>query len=247
MTATDIAADRLLWQETVPGGAHWSGVMRRGSTLRLTDMEGGANVALLMFNQDEKLERYNMADTLKAQHTARLTRGYVCYSDMGRVLCSITADTVGWHDPIGGVIDAQQVAAKYGVHRFQEYRNEMYRNARDGMLVELGKYGLGKRDFGANINLFSRVTVGADGAMVFQPGNSKAGDFVELRFEMNTLLVLSTCPHPLDPNPQYAPKQVQLSAWRSELPAADDYCRNFRPENTRGFYNTEILFRWEGP
>lgn len=247
MTATDIAADRLLWQETVPGGAHWSGVMRRGSTLRLTDMEGGTNVALLMFNQDEKLERYNMADTLKAQHTARLTRGYVCYSDMGRVLCSITADTVGWHDPIGGVIDAQQVAAKYGVHRFQEYRNEMYRNARDGMLIELGKYGLGKRDFGANINLFSRVSVGDDGSMVFNPGNSKAGDYVELRFEMNTLLVLSTCPHPLDPNPQYAPKQVQLSAWRSELPAEDDYCRTFRPENTRGFYNTEILFRQEGP
>lgn len=243
MTAQTIAEDPLLWQETVPGGAHWSGVMRRGTTLRLTDTEGGANVSLLLFNQDEKLERYNMADTLKAQHTARLTRGYVCYSDMGRVLCSITEDTVGWHDPIGGVIDAQQVAAKYGVHRFQEFRNEMYRNARDGMLIELGKYGLGKRDFGANINLFSKVRVGADGAMVFEPGNSKAGDFVELRFEMNSLLVLSTCPHPLDPNPQYAPRKVQLSAWRSELPGADDYCRNFRPENTRGFYNTEILFR----
>ena len=241
--AQPIEQQRLLWEEEVPGGAHWSGVLRRGTTLRLTDTEGGANVALLLFNQEEKLERYNMADTLKAQHTAHLSRGYVCYSDMGRVLCSITADTVGWHDPMSGVLDAHQVAAKYGVHRFQEFRNGMYRNARDGMLIEMAKYGLGKRDFVANINLFSKVTVEPDGRMVFNPGNSKAGDYVELRFEMNALAMLSTCPHPLDPNPEYAPKKVRLGAWRSELPGVDDYCRNFRPENTRGFHNTEVLFR----
>lgn len=241
--AQPIDPQRLLWEEDVPGGAHWSGVLRRGTTLRFTDTEGCANVSLLLFNQEEKLERYNMADTLKAQHTARLTRGYVCYSDMGRVLCSITADTVGWHDPMGGVLDAHQVATKYGVHRFQEFRNDMYRNARDGMLIEMAKYGLGKRDFVANINLFSKVTVEPDGRMVLTSGNSAAGDYVELRFEMNTLVVLSTCPHPLDPEPAYAPKKVRLGAWRSDPPAADDYCRNFRPENARGFHNTEILFR----
>ncbi len=62
-------------KSTCTSGAHWSGVARRGTTLRLTDLEGGANVAALFYNYEEKLERYNMADTLKAQHTAFLTKG----------------------------------------------------------------------------------------------------------------------------------------------------------------------------
>ncbi len=234
---------RVLWEERVPGGGHWSGVLKRGTTLRLTDTKGGANVSALFFNQEEKLERYNMADTLKAQHTAYLTRGFVCYSDMGRVLCSITADTCGWHDTICGVSDAKLIAAKYGTHRFQEFRNGMFRNGRDGLLIELGKYGLGRRDLVANVNLFSKVVVNDAGDLVFQPDNAKAGDYVDLRFEMNTLVVLSTAPHPLDTSPEYAPKRVTLTAWRSDPVADDDYCRNFRPENQRGFYNTDVLFR----
>jgi uncharacterized protein YcgI (DUF1989 family) len=58
-------------------------------------VEGGANAAVLLFNRDEKLVRYNMADTLKSQHTFQLTRGHACYSDMGHIFCYITADTTG--------------------------------------------------------------------------------------------------------------------------------------------------------
>jgi len=233
---------RILWTESVPGGCHWSGFVKRQTTLRLTDCDGGANASVLFFNQHEKLERYNMADTLKGQHTAFLTRGFVCYSDMGRVMCSITADTCGWHDTICGVSNATTVTARYGNHRFQEHRNDMYRNGRDGLLVELGKYGLGARDLVATVNLFSKAVVDDTGALVFQPGNAKAGDYVDLRFEMDCLLALSTAPHPLDTNPAYAPKRVMLAAWRSDAPGADDYCRNFRPENQRAFRNTEVLY-----
>jgi len=243
VSVTPIAPERLLWAETVPAGGHWSGVLRRGTALRLVDLEGGANVAALFYNPEEKLERYNMADTLKAQHTAHLTRGFVCYSDMGRVLCSIINDSIGWHDAIGGISNAESVKKKYGERRYQEYRNEMVRNGRDGLLIELGKWGLGRRDLVANINFFSKVTVAASGCMHFVPGNSEAGDYVDVRFEMSTLVVLAAAPHPLDPAAGYQPKPVQLTAWRADPPGADDYCRNFRSENRRGFYNTEKMFR----
>ena len=68
-----LTSNDLLWEETLPGGAHSSFTMRRGTALRITDVEGGANLAALFYNQEEKLERYNMPDTLKAQHTALLT------------------------------------------------------------------------------------------------------------------------------------------------------------------------------
>ncbi|TSE27340.1 urea carboxylase-associated protein 2 [Tepidimonas sediminis] len=235
--------ERFLWEERLPGGCHWSGVMRRGSALRLTDLDGRANVAALFFNAEEKLERYNMADTLKAQHTAYLTAGHVCYSDMGRVLCSIVRDTSGWHDTVCGVTDAQLVRAKYGVATYQTHRNAMYRNGRDGLLIELAKWGLGKRDLVPNVNFFSRVAADEEGRLTFDLGHGKAGACVDLRFEMNVLVVLSAAPHPLDPRPDYAPGDVMLTAWRADPPGPDDLCRNHCPENQRGFYLTEILFR----
>ncbi|HEY3327910.1 MAG TPA: urea amidolyase associated protein UAAP1 [Novimethylophilus sp.] len=238
--------NNILWEETVPGGNHWSGVLRRDTALRLTDLEGGANVAALFYNREEKLERYNMPDTLKAQHTAFLTAGNVCYSDMGRVLCSIIGDSVGWHDTLSGVSDAALVAEKYGTVNFQTHRNDMVRSGRDGLLIELGKWGLGKRDLVANVNFFSKVTADADGNLHFQPRHSKAGDTVELRFDMDVLVVLSTAPHPLDPVSQYKPAAVKLTAWHAGTAAVDDVCRNACPQNQRGFINTERFYAGSG-
>ena len=232
----------VLWADTIGAGASWSLILRRGNILRLEDTEGGANAAALFYNFDCPVERYNMPDTLKAQHIAHLTKGFVIYSDMGRILCSIIDDTCAWHDPLGGYNDARLVAAKYGVSTYQEQRNAWHRNSRDNLLAEVMKYGLGSRDLGPSVNFFSKVKVGWDGSMEFVPGNSKPGDFVELRAEMNVLVVIDTGPHPLDPNPSWAPKPVKFSVIRSAPAAVDDPCRLSRPENARGFVNTERYF-----
>jgi uncharacterized protein len=232
----------VLWEETIQPGAAWSHVLKRGTALRLVDVEGGANVGAIFYNFECLAERYNMPDTLKAQHIARLTTGFVLYSDMGRILCSIVDDGVGWHDPIGGTSNAKMVEAKYGSSRYQEQRNEYHKNGRDSFLIEMGKWGLGPRDLTANVNFFNRVDVAEDGSMSFAPGNSKAGDFVDLRAEMNVLVILNTCPHPLDPNPRYEPRPAHLSIRRIPAPGVDDACRVSRAENGRGFTLTERYF-----
>jgi hypothetical protein len=231
-----------LWEETVQPAASWSHVVKRGTCLRITDLEGGANVGALFYNFECPSERYNMPDTLKAQHIARLTKGFVLYSDMGRILFSIVEDTVGWHDPIGGCSSAALVQRKYGEARYQEHRNEYFRNGHDSFTVELGKWGLGPRDLTSNVNFFSRVDTAADGAITFHAGNSAPGSYIDLRAEMNVLTILNTCPHPLDPSPKYNPKPVQVSIRRVAAPAADDPCRISRPENGRGFTLTERYF-----
>jgi urea carboxylase-associated protein 2 len=230
------------WEETIQPGATWSHVLKRGTALRIVDLEGGANVGAIFYNFECPVERYNMPDTLKAQHTARLTKGHVLYSDMGRILCSLVEDAVGWHDPIGGTSSAQLVEAKYGPSSYQEQRNDYHKNGRDGFLVELAKWGLGPRDLVSNVNFFSRVEVGPDGGMALVAGNSKSGDWVELRAEMNVLTILNTCQHPLDANPKYAPKPVRVSIHRVPAPDADDCCRTSCPENQRGFILTERYF-----
>ncbi len=241
MTAS-LALRPTLYEETVPGGGHTSFILKRGQLLRLTDIEGGANVSLLLLNAHEKSERLNLPDTLKCQHTARLTAGHCLYSDMGRILAAITADTCGWHDSIGGLLNAAEVTEKYGQGRYQELRNGFFRNGMDNLLVELGKWDLGLADLLMNLNLFSKVTVDSDGCFHFEAGNSKAGDYIELYAPMDTLVVLTALQHPMDPNPQYAPKPVQLSWQQVQSDGISVLCRTSRPENGRGFHNTERLY-----
>jgi uncharacterized protein len=243
MTQTSLPpSGRVLLEEEVPGGALWSRAIQRHQTLRLVDGDGGANVGLLLYNRDLLLERYNMPDTLKAQHVAFVTRGVALYSDMGRVLASVTEDSCGWHDTLCGHLGALETVAKYGEKTYQQHRNDFQRNAHDAFLVELGKWGLGPQDVVPNLNFFSKVTVDAEGALSFHAGHSRAGDFVDLRAEMNLLVVLNTGPHPLDPAMPYAPKSIRLVLWSSDPPPADDLCRTSRPENERGFRNTERYF-----
>ncbi len=235
--------DKFLWEENIPGGCHWSGVVRRGKTLRLIDVTGGANAAVLFYNLEEKLERYNMADTLKTQRTFRLTKGHACHSDMGRIFCCITEDTSGWNDTVCGMSDTDLIRRKYGVGRYQELRNEMFRSGLEGMLVELGKWGLGMRDVVSNINFFSKVTASPSGKLTFQPGNSKAGDHVDLSFEMDTLMALSAAPHPLDPAETYQPGGIRLAIFCTPSSAAE--C-TLIPENARGLKNTQRFYACHG-
>jgi urea carboxylase-associated protein 2 len=232
----------VLWEEIVQGGATWSHVVKRGTALRIVDLEGNANVGAIFYNFECPAERFNMPDTLKAQHIARLTKNLVLYSDMGRILCSVTEDTAGWHDLLGGCSNAALVAEKYGTASYQDCRNDYHKNARDAFLAELAKWGLDPPDLAANVNFFSRVDVADDGGMTYHAGHSKPGAYVELRAEMNVLTILNTCQHPLDSNPNYAPKPVKLSIRRATAPSEDDPCRLSRPENARGFLLTERYF-----
>lgn len=240
--APDLPADKVLFSELVPGGGHWSYRLPRGTTLRMTALEAGANLSLVLYSAQEKLERYNQPDSLKAQHTAHYTRGHVLMSDMGRAMASITADSVGWHDPLGLLLDNRLMHEKYGRHPYQQYRNAMYRSGRDGLLIEIGKYGLAKRDLVAPVNFFSKVVVDDEGRFRFVPGHARAGDHVDLRLDMDVIVAYSAAPHPLDPNPDYAPGRIGLAVWRSGPAPADDHCRAFRPENARALYNTDMLY-----
>src|SRR3954468_24194739 len=228
------SSKQWLLDEPLRGGQMWSRVLKRGQVLRLTDVEGGGSVAALLFNADRPLERYNMPDTLKAQHIARITSGNVLYSDMGRVLCSVVADSCGWHDTITGLESSASSLKKYGPGDYQALRHDWHRNSRDNLLVELAKYGLGKRDFGPNLNFFVKVAVDAEGKLGWVSGNSQPGAFVELRAEMNTLILLSNTPFPLDPPTNLPAKPADLGVRVSGPVLADDACRIWCPENERG-------------
>lgn len=238
--------ENLIYSEVFPGGAHWSLRMRAGNALRLIDIEGGANVGMLMFNPENTLEKYNMPDTLKGQHTFRLSLGNTLYTDMGRAMCSIVEDTAGWHDTATGTCNRALVERKWGKTTYQASKNEYLRNGRDSFLIELGKYGLGKKDLAANVNWFSRVEVSEEGNLIWSNTQSKAGDALTIRFEMDAIVAMHTCAHPLNPADEYPRKPIRYEI--RQLPPAelDDAARISRPESERAFENTRLYYQRKG-
>jgi urea carboxylase-associated protein 2 len=235
----------------VPGGWTWSGVLRRGTALRLTDVEGGGNVALTALRASDTAERYAMGDTLKQQFTSRLTTGHALFSDMGRILLSIVHDDVGGHDPFGGLGDDRLLTARHGAASYQEERNARWRSGREALQTELAKHGLGRRDLGDVVNLFSVVDVAEDGTTALRPEHSSAGSTVVLRAELDVLVALYAGPHP-HPLPAgsagsgdaaiqpWAPKAAGLQIETAGPPAEDDVVRTLRPENARGMAASEL-------
>lgn len=241
------ASGPVISTETLHPGQGWARVLRRHQALRLTDLRGPREgstagcIALLAYSDRDRLERYNMPDTLKAQHTAFLTAGRVLMSDMGHVLLSVTADSCGWHDTITGHQLAGESLERHGSGTYQDLRNGFHRNTRENLLIELAKHGLGMRDLHANANLFAKVSANADGALAWVPGHAAAGATIDLRAEMDVLVVLSNTPHAMDPGPRWDPPPFALSIYRAGPPGPDDPCRCSRPENRRAFTLTEAL------
>lgn len=227
------------YTDTLPGGRHWSMLIRRGVAMELIDVSGQGNVGMLFYNPENYLERINLPDSLKCQHTFKITAGHCLYSDMGRIFCSVTDDSFGWHDPASGTCHAELVQQKWGDSTYQVKRNDYLRNGRDSFLIELAKYGLGKRDLAGNMNWFSRVAVDDDGALSLD-ATEKPGARIVLRFEMNTLVVLHTCPHPLNESRIYPRCPIRYRLYTVPPPADDDLCRLSRSENERGFQNNEL-------
>jgi len=238
---------KAFYTTTIPGNGHWSLEVRRGTFMKITDIEGGANVGMLFYNPRNLLERYNAPDTLKCQHTFKLQHGNCLYSDMGRIFASIVEDYSAngegnWHDTICGNSNADQIDKQFGKRDYQKDRNSWLQNGNDAFLVELAKYGLGRADMASNINWFSKVIADDNGNIKLDTQNQAAGNSVTLRFEMDTLVLLHTCPHPLTKAEAYPFKPVQIELGEAKPVSDDDYCKNFRPENQRGFQNNALYY-----
>ena len=232
------------YETLIEGGKHWSFTMRGGTQLRLVDRDGGANVGMLFYNPFNTLERYNAPDTLKCQYTFKLTNGHCLYSDMGTNLLldrrrfrGLARHGVRHIEQevgrcAGGVSAATSNTATIG-----------HRTATTPSWSRAASTVSGRRDLAANVNWFSKVAAAADGTLEFDSSNSPAGAIVDLRFEMDTLVLLHTCPHPLNAAASYPRSPVLLALQQGIRLADDDFCLNSRPENARGFDNTELYHR----
>jgi len=206
---------------SVPAGGYVYWRVRRGDAVRVVNVSGTPGAAVFLWNADDVSERFNAGDTVKLQWTTNLTTGRVLFSDMGRVLASITADSGAGHDAILGANGPGQAL----------------RNGRENLRLAAQKFGMTRRDVGPCLSLFSSVSTDAEGRFHYN-GAPPAGAMVELRAEMNLLVALSNTPHVLSPV-QEATGALDLCLYHA---AAADFAREFSAEARRGFENTDEVF-----
>jgi urea carboxylase-associated protein 1 len=202
---------QALQDEIIAAGEPWLGSIEQGQILRIVDLEGNQAVDTLFYNARNTEERYSAVDTIRAQGNIYLSTGTALRSNLGASMLTIMEDTCGRHDTLGGACSAESNTVRYALEK------RYMHSCRDNFLMALARHdrGLGKRDLPSNINFFMNVPVSRDGALAFADGISAAGRYVQLRAQMDLLVLISNCPQLNNPCNAYNPTPIQILVWAS--------------------------------
>ena len=196
--------DGIVHDEVVPARSPWTRVVRSTETLRIVDLEGNQAVDFLLYAAADDAERYSAQDTVAAQGNLFLREGTVLRSNEGRPMMTIAATSVDYHDTIGGACSCESNTLRYGHHTKAEHA--CVENFLEANLSE----GRGKRDIVSNINFFMNVPVEEDGSLGIVDGISAPGLTVDLRAEMDVIVVVSNCPQINNPCNGFNPTPVRM-------------------------------------
>lgn len=199
--------------EICAAGEPWVKQVNAGQTFRIVDLEGNQAVDTLFFNARQALERYSATDTIRRQNQLYLTTGSRLYSNYGHVMLTIVADTCGRHDTLGGACSAESNTVRYALDKYPMHScrdNFLHALAHDSLCEQRG---MSKRDLPSNINFFMNVPVTEDGRLEFDDGISAPGKYVEMRAEMDVIVLISNCPQLNNPCNAYNPTPIRLLVW----------------------------------
>ena len=195
-----------------PAGEPWVHTVRKGQIFRIVDLEGNQAVDTLFYNAFDATERYSLTHTIQAQGALYLTVGTTLMSSEGRPMLTIVADTCGRHDTLGGACSCESNTVRYALEKRHMH------SCRDTFMTAITKSGMqglpfDKRDVVSNINFFMNVPVTPEGKLTFEDGISAPGKYVEMRTEMDVVVLVSNCPQLNNPCNGYNPTPVQFLIW----------------------------------
>jgi len=209
LTESQLQPEQAAFRQVVPAGEPFMKQIGQGQTLRILDLEGNQAVDTLFYSAADTEERYDANTTIREQGNLYLTTGSVLRSNEGNPMLSIVADTCGRHDTVGGACSAESNTVRYALDKRHMH------SCRDSFLLALAEWdeGMGKRDLSSNINFFMNVPVTPEGGLTFEDGISEAGRYVEMRAEMDVIVLISNCPQLNNPCNAYNPTPVEVLVW----------------------------------
>jgi uncharacterized protein len=209
-TVSPLSPQDAIRRDRVPAGDYWLQELKAGQTLRILDLEGNQAADTLFFNAHDPAERYSAMDTIREQGNVYLTTGSRLLSSRGNLMLTISADTCGRHDTLGGACATESNQVRYALDKQHMHA------CRDSWLLAVSEnpqWGLSKRDITHNINFFMNVPVTPEGGLSFADGISAPGKYVELVAAMDVIVLLSNCPQLNNPCNAYNPTPVEMIIW----------------------------------
>lgn len=197
-------------REIIAAGDYWIGIVKADETFRILDLEGNQAADTLFFSVSDASERYSATDTIREQGNVFIKLDTVLRSNLCRPMLTITADTVGRHDTLGGACATESNTVRYALDK------KTMHACRDSYLLAVTqneRYGLSKRDITHNINFFMNVPVTSTGSLTFEDGLSGPGKYVEMRAHMDVIVLISNCPQLNNPCNAYNPTPIEIFIW----------------------------------
>ncbi len=213
MTESMLQSDTAEFREVIPAGDWWVHEIKQGQTLRILDLEGNQAADTLFFSAADPTERYSADRTIQEQAALYLTTGTKLMSTEGNPMLTITADTCGRHDTLGGACSRESNTMRYA------HDNECMHACRDSFIRGAQEWDieLTKRDITCNINFFMNVPVTPAGQLSFEDGISAPGRYVEMVAEMDVICLISNCPQLNNPCNGWNPTPVEVLIWTAKF------------------------------
>ncbi|MBY5602110.1 urea carboxylase-associated family protein [Rhizobium leguminosarum] len=209
-TSASRSLENAVQDHFIPAEAPWSGIVRKGQTIRIEDSYGQQAIDTLFYRADDFAERYSNQDTMRAQSGAYIGTGTKIISNEGNVMLVMTADSCGRHDTSAGACSCESNTVRFS------HGTKYLHACRDNFVLEVTKHGMSKRDIVPNINFFMNVPIKPNGEMTIVDGISAPGDYVELVAEMDVLCVISNCPQINNPCNGFDPTPIRVLIWDGE-------------------------------
>jgi urea carboxylase-associated protein 1 len=210
MIESNLNPEKACSRIVIDSGDYFIGNVKAGQTIRLLDLEGNQAADTLFFNANEPSERYSAMDTIRHQGNLYLTSGTVLRSNRSNRMLKISADTCGRHDTLGGACASESNTVRYDLEK------RCMHACRDSWMLAIAEhpeFGISKRDIGHNINFFMNVPVTESGGLTFEDGISGPDKYVELKAEMDVIVLISNCPQLNNPCNGYNPTPIELLVW----------------------------------
>ena len=177
--------------------------LRAGEILRIHDPLGEQVADLFAFRDGDHACSLSSGRSIDYASKIYLSTGDTLYANNSQPMFKIVEDTVGRHDFLLTPCSQEMFEILY---RHQGHHPSCFEN----LYRAFEPFGIRPDQIHTTFNVFMNVEVDAQGAVSVKPPTSKAGDYIDLRAEMNLVCALTACSAENSNNGSFKPIDFEI-------------------------------------
>ena len=191
----------------VPARSGFGFEVKAGDFIRITDLKGSQAVDFWAFIKEDTQEFLSPQHTKPTIEKLTPRAGDAAYTNHRRAIVTVVADnSPGQHDMQFAACDATRYA--------QLGFDGPHASCQDNLHEALAKFGIKLSFTPQPWNLFTNFFINPDGTFTVKAPDSKPGDNIVLRAELDSYVIVSACPQDLNLTNGGNPTDVKVEVGR---------------------------------